>query len=175
MKRLVPVIVIGFLLLPAWASAQRGRLIENPIRNVPRWVRDAFAAKHMDRDYTLMYRLFPHTFRGDFDGDARRDVVVQITQNATKKYGIAIFHAKRPQALFVNVTIVGAGKDFGGAGDNLDWVNLWNIIPRGKLAAMGYRGITDAEGDLILLEKRGGKRGLVYWDGRHYTWHLLHK
>lgn len=169
-------LIASVLLLAALpAAAQRGRLIENPIRNLPRWVRDAYAAKHMENDYAVAYRLFPYTFRGDFDGDARRDVVVQLTSRATGKSGIAIFHAKRPQALYVGVTIIGAGKDFGGAGDDLKWVNLWNVIPRGKLASMGYKDIADAEGDLILLEHRQGRRGFVYWDGRHYTWHLLHK
>src|SRR5271169_4496412 len=117
--------------------AQDRRLIQNPVRDVPRWVRLEFEKK-LDRDYAITYTLYPHVLIGDFNGDGRKDVIIQITEKRTDKKGFAIFHGKKTQALFVNITIAGAGTRIGASDDNLSWINLWNCIPRQKLVAERY-------------------------------------
>jgi hypothetical protein len=155
------------------ASAQEGRLIPNPIRNIPAWVRSDFAAKNMDEHYTITYAMFPYTLRGDFNGDERRDVVIQIVEKRSGKAGIAIFHARRPQAIYTNVTILGAGKPLGSAGDDFKWANTWNMVPLKKLPSSGIKGVADAQGDLLVLERRGSTKGAVYFDGKRYSWQRL--
>jgi hypothetical protein len=155
------------------ASAQEGRLIPNPVRNIPAWVRNEFAAKHMDEHYTITYTMFPYTFKGDFNGDERRDAVIQLVEKKSGKSGVAIFHAKRPQAIYTNVAILGAGKPLGTAGDDFKWANSWNVIPLRKLPTSGVKGVTDAQGDLLLLERRGSTKGAIYWDGKRYTWQRI--
>jgi hypothetical protein len=153
MRTLAAILTLLFLGL-LQASAQDGRLIPNPVRNIPAWVRNEFAAKHLDEQYAITYTMYPYTFKGDFNGDERRDVVIQIVEKRSGKAGIAIFHAKRPQALYTNVAILGA--------------NTWNVIPLRKLPTSGVKGVIDAEGDVIILEHRGSTKGAICWDGKRY-------
>ncbi len=155
------------------ARAQDGRLIQNPIRNIPKWVRDDYYSKNLNREYAVGYKLYPYTFRGDFNGDGRRDVVIQIVEKRSGKAGLAIFHGRKPQAMFTHVAILGAGKPLGGAGDDFKWVGIWNRVLQSKIPSGGYRGLSDIHGDILVLQKHGSKTGLVYWDGKQYQWHRL--
>ncbi len=155
----------------AGAAAQQGRLIENPIRNIPKWVRMAFTSQHLGDRYTITYQLYPPTLKGDFNGDGRRDVAILVQENSTKKFGIAIFHGKKTQDLRYHVAVLGAGTDVGKAGDNFSWANLWARYSPGKSPAVkGLKIPDDLTNDAIELRKKGGRSGLLYWDGKHYVW-----
>lgn len=149
--------------------AQDRRLIQNPVRDIPRWVRLEFEKK-MDRDYAITYKLYPHVLIGDFNGDGRKDVVIQITEKRTGKTGFAIFHGKKTQALFVNISIAGAGTRLGISDDNLAWVNLWNCIPHEKLSAERYGILNRAKGDVLVFSDRESRKEMLFWNGKKYEW-----
>lgn len=135
----------------------QGRLIQNPLRKIPKWVRQEFSSQHLDQKYTIAFRLYPHYLRSDFNGDGRKDVAIQIVEKQSGKSGIAIFHRKKSQSLIYTVTILGAGKSLRGAGDDFKWADVWNEMEKGK----GYG---------ISLEKRGATGGIIRWDGKNYVW-----
>ncbi|HYQ85768.1 MAG TPA: hypothetical protein VES59_00855 [Bacteroidota bacterium] len=169
MKYLVALLLVGFT--PALPQGG-GHLIENPLRDIPKWVRNEFSAQHLDRKYSMLFRLFPHCLRGDFNGDGKKDAAVQIEETSSGKLGIAIFHAKRVQALFVPVTVLGAGKPVGKAGDDFKWADVWSVV--NKARAQNLK-LPDIQADAIRLEKRKGKGGIIYREGTRYTWYPLSK
>jgi hypothetical protein len=164
-----------FLLLLAVSAAhsQGGRLIENPLKEIPRWVRNEFSSRHFDERYSILFRLYPHALRGDFNGDGRRDVAIQIEERSSGRLGIAIFHAKKPQELNAPVTILGAGKAVGKAGADFKWVEVWSVIRPGSSAAPQKPGLPEMGGDALRIGKRGGTSGLIYRDGKKYSWYSL--
>ncbi len=171
-NKIAGTIVILLALLPLAGGVtfgQQGKLIENPLGRIPRWVRDAFFSEHLDNRYTIIYQLYPTFLKGDFNGDGRRDIAIQVKENRSGKMGIAVFHAKRPQALAVHVVILGAGTQLAGAGDDFKWVNVWRIgSPPGAPTASGRNGLVHQAA--LRLEKRNGMKGVIYWTGKRYEW-----
>ena len=162
--------LLFILLVTLQLHAQDRRLIQNPVRDIPRWVREEFGKK-FDQNYAITYKLYPHILRGDFNGDDRKDVVIQITEKQSGKSGFAIFHGKKPQALFVDVTIAGAGRQLGTSDDNLSWINLWNVIPLSKLSTEGYNKLSRAKGDVLVFSNRESRKEILFWNGKKYEWY----
>ena len=157
------------LLLSIPLHAQDGKLIENPLRKIPRWVRDEYFARHMDQDYDIIFKLYPPYLKGDFNGDRRNDVAIQLHNKTNGKIGIAIFHGKRTQDYRYQVNVLGAGNMLESAGNDLRWIDIWNIpLEKTKLAA-------SSKGALIKVEQRGGKSGVIYWTGKKYEWQRIHE
>src|SRR6266478_1360819 len=77
--------------------------------STPKWVRREFGAHHMEREYVFTYQMYPSFLQGDFNGDGRADVAVLLQEKSTGKFGIGIFHARRPQAMYTSITVLGAG------------------------------------------------------------------
>src|SRR5262249_49188692 len=96
----------------------------------------------------------------------RNDVAILLQQKSTGKMGIGIFHAKRPQAIYTSVTVLGAGKTLGGAGDDFRWGNTWKEIPENTGT---LRGIT-LKGDAIMIGRRDSTRGVIWWNDGSYEW-----
>ena len=168
--------VLALLLISATTLfAQEGRLIRNPIRNIPKWVRTEFSAQGLDARYAILYKLYPNYLRADFNGDGRRDVVVHVQDLASGKVGVMIFHAKRnPQMLHNVITVLGAGRPIGGAGDDLKWMDMWSLMTRRSLSAIEPgSGLPPFAGDALKIEQRGERSGLIFWDGMKYAWHAL--
>lgn len=166
-------ICILSLLIVSNLLAQEGRLIPNPIRNIPKWVRAEFTARHLDDNYTVSYQLYPYYLRADFNDDSRRDVAIQIVEKKSGKAGFAIFHTKKPQALSIPITIIGAGISIAGTGDDFNWVNFWNALSRKQVTEK--KSVPVFDGDAISIGKRDSTNGLIYWDGKKYSWHRIKK
>ncbi|WP_434383483.1 hypothetical protein [Melittangium boletus] len=62
---------------------------------------------------------------GDFDGDGKRDLVVQVADDDKEKAGIAFLLADGTRAL------LGAGRE-SPVGDDLLWVDTWRVEPGAK-------------------------------------------
>jgi hypothetical protein len=142
---------------------------------VPRWVKQEFVARHMYRDYSVTFQMSPTSISGDFNGDGRKDCAFLIQEKSSMKFGIAIFHARRPQAMRTEVHIVGAGKSLPGLGDNIGWANFWRPYPKGEASGEVERSVLVPilKSDAIHIEKKKKRRGLLLWDGRKYVWHQL--
>jgi len=161
--------VLLLLMFPLSLAAQEGRLIPNPLRDIPRWAREEFQRTMADK-YTITYGLFPRCLRGDFDGDGRKDVVLQVSEIRSNMAGFMILHGRKPQALYIGKTVVGAGRSIGASGDDLSWVNQWSVVPARRLATSGFGSITDAKGDALIFAKRGVEKFLLYWNGKRFEW-----
>jgi hypothetical protein len=172
MKKLI--VLILFFASAAYSQGG-GHLIENPLKDIPKWVRNEFAARHLDQRYTIVFRLYPRILRGDFNGDDKRDVAIQIEETSSGKLGVAIFHTKKVQALFVPVSILGAGKQIGKAGDDFKWVEVWSLHRQHATLSGRKTSMPELSGDALRVGKRSGKSGLLYWDGKNYAWHPLSK
>jgi hypothetical protein len=168
-------ILIAFFLFTVNLYSQDGQLIRNPIRNIPKWVRGEISAQHLDQQYTVVYQLYPYYLRGDFNGDGKRDVAIQVVEKSSGKSGIAIFRGKRRQRLITIVSILGAGKTIGSIGDDFKWMNIWNIHRKGEPIESSSQKSPTLIGDAILIEKRDSTSGLIYWDGKKYTWYYSKK
>ena len=143
---------------------------------IPRWVKKEFVSRRLYRDYSITFQMSPSFIRGDFNGDKRRDCAFLIQEKSSQKLGIAIFHTTPPQALHTQVVyIIGAGKSIADFGDNIRWANFWRTYPRNEASGDIERRVLVPilKADAIHLEKRGKKRGLLFWNGRKYVWHQL--
>jgi hypothetical protein len=152
-------------------NAQDGRLIPSPLRKIPKWVRDEFFAKNFDQRYSLIFLRNPAYLKGDFNGDGRKDFAIQVEEKSSRKSGIAIFHAKAPQVISTTVTILGAGKSIGAGEDNFQSLDMWRLIA--KHNPSDIKNMPELKGDAILINKRDAGGGLIYWDGKKYTWQKM--
>jgi hypothetical protein len=166
-------ICILSLFIVSTLLAQEGHLIPNPIRNIPKWVRTEFTSRYLDNNYMVSYQLYPYYLHADFNDDSRRDVAIQIVEKKSGKAGIAIFHAKKLQAISIPISIIGAGTSLSGIGDDLKWVNFWNVFNRKD--ASNKKSLPSFDGNAITIGQRDSTSGLIYWDGKKYSWHRIKK
>ena len=168
---IIPLILSFLLVLGPTAQDE---IIPPLPKGVPRSIKRTFIESGLDKRYKMVFRLYPYYFRGDFNGDRLRDIAVQVQDRVSKKLGIAIIHQRKPQALSTHLSILGAGTPLGEGSDHLDWVEVWNSIRPSKVVAMVQDStLPKFSGDVLMLEKRGEKKGLVYWQGGKYRWRIL--
>ena len=152
--------------------AQGGHLIPNPIKNIPKWVRTEFSSQGLDLQYEITYQLYPPYLKGDSDGDRKKDAAILVQEKSSGKFGIALFHGKEVQAFKNHVIILGAGKSFGTAGDDLKWMSVWSIFKQGKSSeGTNESSHPPLQGTAIKIQKRGDGNGLIYWNGIKYEWY----
>jgi len=162
-KLLFLVLLSGSLVL-----AQDGRLIPSPLRKIPKWVRNEYAARNLDRQYTITFARHPAYLKGDFNGDGRKDIAIQIQEKISAKEGIVIFHAKKAQRIATPITVLGAGKSLGTAGDDFQKMDMWELMKRRDV--QGTSDMLIRDGDAIKMAKRDSTGGYIYWTGKQYTW-----
>jgi hypothetical protein len=100
----------------------------------------------------------PCTMRGDFDGDGRKDLAVQVQDTAKQRAGLVVIMGGRQH-------ILGAGAINSPLGDD------WSATPRIRLqvkTAMDAPPI-GAKGDLIAVSPRAGSaESMIYFDGSKF-------
>ncbi|MCC3157459.1 hypothetical protein LJ737_09425 [Hymenobacter sp. 15J16-1T3B] len=145
-----------------------------PTPPLPAWAEARWQAAGLGRTYSRKAYLQPATQQADFDGDGKTDVAVLVVDRRQRR-GIVVLHqgAAAP-------AVLGAGHRFGNGGDNFDWLTEWKLYK----ATSAEATVTTAGGDvagtrpvrlrrpglLILATDEQYSGGLVYWDGRRYTW-----
>jgi hypothetical protein len=100
----------------------------------------------------------PCTMRGDFDGDGRKDLAVQVQDTAKQRAGLVVIMAGRQQ-------ILGAGVIGSPMGDD------WTATPRVRLQVKSAMGSppAGAKGDLIAVSARAGAaESLIFYDGTKF-------
>ncbi|RTQ46500.1 hypothetical protein EJV47_21335 [Hymenobacter gummosus] len=145
-----------------------------PAPPLPAWAEARWQAAGLGRSYTRTAYLQPATQQADFDGDGKTDVAVLVTDRQQRR-GIVVLHQGKAAPV-----VLGAGRRFGNGGDNFSWLTEWKLYraktaevtrtqPNGDLA--GTRTVPlRRPGLLILATDEQYSGGLVYWDGRRYTW-----
>ena len=66
------------------------------------------------------------------------------------------------------MTILGAGKSLGKAGDNFQQMDMWELLKRRDVPGTDDMRIRD--GDAIKLAKRDSLGGFIYWNSKQYVW-----
>ena len=112
----------------------------------------------------------------DFNGDGWRDVAIQVKERKTNKFGIAVFHGRNHQSFQTRVLVLGAGSSIGRGGDDLHWAEVWSVATRMN----AYREIKEPvlpklSGDVMKIERRQGRSGFIFWNGKNYIWYELSK
>lgn len=116
--------------------------------------------------YAVAARINPFYLQGDFDGDGRRDTAVLVKERATGKIGFAVVFAGG------KVRIAGGGRDTGDGTDNLDWMDAWYVVGKGRLS----QGATDQpppllKGDGVMVIRTESASAVIYWDGKAFRWY----
>ena len=143
-------------------------------KTLPKWAQQEFKSHGLDRQYAVTYQLYPYYFNGDFNGDGRRDIAFLVKNKSNNKSGIVFIHGKRQQAISTQYFILGAGKPFSTTGDNTKWIDIWSFIQEDNVPPiLGNVKLPSLHGDVLKVEHREGKKGLIHWDGKRYEWFKL--
>ena len=160
---MLPEIILFFL--AASVSAQTPDAATQ-LYNVPEIIERAISKGPLAKDYEVSFHLNPFYLRGDFNGDGEVDVAVLVKQRSTGKLGIAIIHGGTSK-----VAILGAGAHVGNGGDDFDWMDNWQVYPKGRLArGTDETSVPRLHGEALLVGKSEAASGLIYWDGKRYVW-----
>jgi hypothetical protein len=136
------------------AAAQR--------QDIPKAVEKALKNGALAKEYDVSSRLNPLYLEGDFNGDGKIDVALLVKQRSTSKLGIAIIHGGTGK-----VAILGAGIGIGNGGDDFEWMDYWQLYPKGR---SGEATAPRLRGDALLVGKSEAASALIYWNGQRYVW-----
>jgi len=126
-------------------------------QNLPHWVDVSLRPAGLGQQFQLFHDLNPYYLRGDFDGDGKVDIAVQIIDTSNRKRGIAIVHQADS-----SVHIVGAGHRLGG-GDDFSWLWVWRVDTPSTRDPGRVR-------ETLFVEKPESASGWIVWNGHEYTW-----
>lgn len=122
----------------------------------------------IENSYEINKGLNPFYLRGDFDGDKKTDYALAIIEIQTKKKGILIYHKSTKKHF-----IAGAGISIpNGHSDDYAWMDAWEVSDEKKVE----KGIGETEkikliGEAIVVRKIEASSGLIYWNGKEYSWY----
>jgi hypothetical protein len=155
------------ILLPVMAAPHQTRDPVAQLESVPAAVRRTIANGPLAKAYELSFHLNPFYLRGDFNGDGKVDHAVLVKHLATGKIGVAIVHGGSNK-----VVILGAGTRGGAGGDDFEWMDYWQVYPKGPVKrGVGERTVPLLVGEALLVGKSEAASGLIYWNGRKYVWY----
>lgn len=138
--------------------------------NLPEWVCEAAYKLKLHTRYTPDTSINPFFLSGDFNNDGKTDTAVWVTSIKDGKRGIAILHqgGKRP-------TVVGAGNNFRGRGDDFSGLDVWSLIPKGTVLKSNWEDHRKVvlQGDALVIGKSESSSVAIYWSGKTYAFYQL--
>ena len=93
----------------------------------PAWAEIAWRTEASARALVRDSSVKPSVIMADLDGDGRDDVAWVVRHQETGQRGVLIVHASGRRA-----QQCGAGVTFGNGGDNFDWMDHWEAVPRAR-------------------------------------------
>jgi hypothetical protein len=134
--------------------------------NIPLWTRQVFYNLELSDRYEFSFHINPCYLRGDFNGDQKHDIAILLKEIKTEKVGIGVFHAEKNQ-----VQILGAGKSIGNGGDDFRWMDIWSVLSK-RILPTNIWGDTSVilQGEALRVVKSESASGLIYWNGKNYSW-----
>jgi hypothetical protein len=138
---------------------------------IPEWGHENF--KKFTDKYHLANYIKPQFLEADFSGDKTSDLALLIERKSDKKKGILILFAQTGQSF-----ILGAGNEFGTGGDNFNWAGRWEVFNEKITYETTFKENGDVDGGkevklkrpAIEIREEEGSGGLIYFDGKKFTW-----
>jgi hypothetical protein len=141
-----------------------------PRLNLPAWVCEAAFAAKLHTRYEPDEATNPFYLSGDFNNDGKTDAAIWVISIKDKKRGIAILHqgSKRP-------TVLGAGNNSKGRGDDYSGLDVWSLIPKGKVLNSNWENHRKVVllGDALVIGKSESSSVAIYWNGKSYPFYQL--
>ena len=151
---------------------------EIPDQGHPSWFNQFFSNKALDKQYIIKADQKPPYLEADFNRDGGADIAVIVHDKLKGRKGILVVHRKSN-----TYHVFGAGKSFGSGGDDFKWLEKWSLytdqsatetlfdeetgdILAGKEVKLAGPGILVADYE----DGAAIAGGIIYWDGKHYTW-----
>jgi len=135
--------------------------------NVPDQVERVLVDGPLSKTYELSFHINPFYLRADYNGDGWGDFAVLVKQRNSGKFGVAVVDGRSSK-----VTILGAGSGPRAGGDDYAWMDYWYVYPKGPVQrGAGERRVPQLRGDALLMGKSESASGLIYWDGKRFTWY----
>lgn len=146
--------------LHAQLDANKQYLLE---QSLPDGCREILQSSSVVSKYQISDQLNPFYLEADFNGDQKIDAAVMLQEKSNQKSGIMIIHggAKTFQVL-------GAGKEFGNAGDDFNWMDIWKVYRQKQIGNKSKP--TNLLGSGLWVEKSESASAIIYWDGKQYRW-----
>jgi hypothetical protein len=141
------------------------------LKPLPGYVEEKF--KKFSATYSLGDGLPLQFLEADFSGDTKRDVAVWVERKDNGKKGILFFIDG-----VMDPMIVGAGTELGDAGDDFKWAGIWEIVDAKFTEETTFSEDGDVNGSkpvtlerpAISIREIEGSGGLIYFDGKIFTW-----
>ncbi|NQV48873.1 MAG: hypothetical protein HQ507_00140 [Candidatus Marinimicrobia bacterium] len=108
--------------------------------------------------YEVYFEMTPFFQRGDFNGDGKFDIAIQVISKTSRKRGIVFLHNND-----LNYHVIGAGKKFADLGDDFSWLKKWRIDAH----TLQTSNINESA-EALILDNPDFPKSLVYFDGRSY-------
>ncbi len=166
MKRIFVCLIILSFLLCAIALVNGHAGLTQKL-NIPIWVRNTFKKNDLSKKYDYIFRINPMYLRGDFNGDNELDVAIMVKEKSSNKLGIIVIHFGSNDYF-----VLGAGEQIGNGGDDFQWMSNWAVKRKGK----DRQGADDKapphlKAESLYVEKAEAASGIIYWDGKKYSWY----
>jgi len=119
------------------------------------------------KKYDLNEVVNPFYLRGDFNGDAKMDYAIAVTDKQTDKRGIAIFTSQ------TDFVLIGAGTSLPNRDmDDFRWMDAWYVYDNRQVGI----GVGETEeliltSDAIMAVKTESASGIIYWNGKEFRWY----
>jgi hypothetical protein len=141
------------------------------LKPLPDYAQEKF--KKFTATYSLGDGLQQQFLEADFSGDKKVDVAVWVKQKDNGKKGILFFIDGNADPI-----IVGAGNELGYAGDDFKWAGIWEIVDAKFTEETTFSEDGDVNGSkpvtlerpAISIREVEGSGGLIYFDGKAFTW-----
>jgi hypothetical protein len=158
-------IILCIILIANSGSLVLQEAKESP-SSIPPSVIQLFKTSGFDKRYEFSTKLKPPYLKGDFDGDGKPDNAVMVKQKTSGKIGIAVCHSSTNK-----IVLIGAGTAVGNGGDDFDWMDIWNVVPKAMATRkLGRAAAAGLKGDALHVEKSESASALIYWNGTKYVW-----
>ena len=138
---------------------------------MPLWAHERLEA--LKSDYSASNYLKSRFLEADFSGDGKPDLALAVEKiNGGKKGIIILFQESR------GAFVIGAGKEFGNAGDNFQWAGNWRAFTERVTYETTFKENGDVAGGkevkllrpAIEIREEEGSGGLIYFNGKDFVW-----
>ncbi len=154
--RLMLILFCGILFV---AQRPQKRAPDTPIfRNLPKGMYSQLEDIGFFHVYKIRQDQNPFVQRGDFNGDNKMDIAVQVIGKLSGKAGIVIKHHREKY-----LHLIGAGKPCGDWGDDFASLSDWKVDGFTLRKSYEYENV-----DALVLCFPGQPKCLAYWNGKTY-------